>query len=308
MISSKVQALRELTKDFVKRRPMAGKRIDTVCLILWAWLMLWASGVAAQTHNNADEPTEILLGIPPWTEKSHLLQWSTPAIEFVEQQSNVKIKPTSSHDLHGYFSRAAQHEYDVLVAPLHLALFLIRHYQYSPVMILRNNARQLIVTPKGTNIESLDDLTSGSIWVPHALTGGSLVTKRLLKDRSMRLHIHHAHDHWEVLNHLMSGKAKVGTVINTVLAKLDEPSQQQLNVIYRHPIPWEAMVITPTSKQETVLAIFEPLSGKTPDIDRQVVRSFEAVTEKALAELFEKMAPYLLDMEDLLPVPSAKSE
>jgi len=247
-----------------------------------------------------DNVKSVKVGITPWTAKSQMLEWSKPAIEFVESKSNVKIKPASANDLFDYFNRAKHKHFDAMVAPLHLALYLIKHHEYQPILIIENDARQLVVTLKANDITSLDEFKSGVIWLPHPLTGGALFAKRELSKRSIRANIYHANDHWEVINALKSGKAKLGAVLDTVLAKLDEKSREQFRVIHRHPVSWEALVIAPVSKHKEMSAIFEPLIGKSPALNRKVVRSFDPVTEKRLQELFAKMAPYLDDMKAML--------
>lgn len=242
----------------------------------------------------------VTLGITPWTAKNQMLEWSKPAIRHVETQSNVKIKPASANDMFGYFNRAKYKHFDAMVAPLHLALYLVKHHSYKPILIIENDARQLVVTLKANDVTSLDDFKSGVIWLPHPLTGGALFAKRELSKRSIRANIHHANDHWEVINALKTGKAKLGVVLDTILAKLDEKSREQFRVIHQHSASWEAMLVTPEGKHKEMFTIFEPLIGKSPTIDRKVVRSFDPVTEKRLQELFAKMAPYLDDMNVML--------
>jgi len=242
----------------------------------------------------------ISLGVSPWTNKGHILKWSQSVVHHLENQSGKAIRLASADNLQLYMRKAMAQQFDAMFAPIHLALYLIKHHGYRPYATLRSKGNLLIVAVGSPQLSKLEDLKGVEIILPHELSGASLVAKHALREKGIPFTARVVNDHWQVMEALKAGRVKVGAVLDLVYEMQGESFRQFSKEVYRNPISWDALLIFPPKANSALESVFEPMLN-APELYKHT--KFEgtfALSDAELEAMFESLAPYLKDLQGII--------
>lgn len=233
----------------------------------------------------------IKLGVSPWTTPQLLHAWLEPMRIRLEKETGQAFIISSAANHQQYLQKNIAGEFTVAQVPMHMSLYLIKYHNLIPVLFGRAGVKTYIITMKHGDVNSLADLNAYPYLLPDPLAIVSFMTKEALQDNPPK-YFQHSNNHWSVLQYLMEGRFKAGSVLSPMYDGLAEPVRKQFKVLYESPYEFDGMYLMPaTSSLESRKRIIKTLSGFKPST-KSVVQKIEPVTNNELQYWFKLMGKY----------------
>jgi len=258
-----------------------------------------ALSVACTFASNATAQQSVVVGMSPWTHQDILFKWARPVVSYLEDASGLKLRLASAQDLGQYFDKAAAHQFDFMIAPLHFGLHLIKHSEYKPLAYLHTGTRIVVVANVDAGIHSLNDLHGRPVLVPMDVSIGRIMAKYDLGARSIQAKLVEHKDHWKVIEKLRRGKGAAGVFMRNLYFMTDEAFREKNAIIYENPIVLNGLLLSVPNGPDASKMVDALLQFHTDD-PRALLKSAERITPELLADLYDKMAPYLAELSNVI--------
>lgn len=251
--------------------------------------------------SHAATQQSVIIGMSPWTHQDILFKWARPVISYMENASAMKIRLASAQDLGQYFEKAKSYKFDLMISPMHLGLHLIKHHNYTPLVLMHTGTQIVMVGNVDAGVHSLNDLQGKSVLVPLDISIGRLMAKHELSVRGIQANLVEHKDHWKVIEGLRRGKGAAGVFMRNLYLMKDEAFRKKNVIIYENPVVLNGFLLKAPNGPDASKIVDALVQFHTDD-PRALLKSAERITPELMADLYDKLAPYLKLLEqEVLP-------
>lgn len=254
-----------------------------------------ALSVTCTFASNASAQQSVVVGMSPWTHQDILFKWARPVMDYMEKASGKKIRLASAQDLPHYFEKAVAYKFDLMIAPLHLGLHLIKYNNYKALAYLHTGTKIVMVANVDSGIHSLNDLHGRPLLVPADISIGRLMAKHELSVRGILAKLVEHKDHWKVIEGLRRGKGAAGVFMRNLYLMKDEVFRKKNAIIYESPIVLNGFLLKAPNGPDASKMVDALVQFQTDD-PRALLKSAERITPELMADLYDNMAPYLAEL------------
>ena len=236
-------------------------------------------------------------GVSPWTSGQLLHAWMTPVLKHLEASTNDDYLLASGSSLHDYLVRAAEKEFDVIMIPMHMGLFLIDRFRFKPVVFVRGGATIHLVANVNEPIYSIHDLKGETVSTadPIAITG--MMTEDFLKNNKIPVKWRYAGNQWRIVDSLVKGEAKAGSIVGKIDTMSSSKLKDKLRLLHTFPVKLDGLILVSNDvEDERVERLSEMLVNFNPP-DGSLIKSIDLITQIELNEWNEIMSPYFSLMQ-----------
>lgn len=218
--------------------------------------------IALASPSGADDK---ILGVSPWTSGQLLQAWMAPVLSHVEQGTGDDYHFKSASSLNEYLMKAAQGEFDLVMIPMHMGLFLIEYFDFKPLVFVRSDVNVMLVTHVGTDYHQLSDLNGATISMsdPIAITG--FLTEDLLDDANLVYEKRYFGHHWKLTDGLVKRDIAVAPIVSNHYEQRSNTASKKLRVLHRFSKHLDGIMVLPSSakpaevkRMQAVLSAFKP--------------------------------------------------
>ena len=239
-------------------------------------------------------------GVSPWTSGQLLHAWMNPVLLHLEQSTNKDYQLTSAKSLNDYLVKAANNEFDVIMIPMHMGLFLMDRFRFKPVVFVRGTASIYIVANSNFPIYTLHDLKGMTLSTadPIAITG--MMTEKLLNENKIPFQWQYAGNQWNIMDQLLKGEVQAGPIVGKDNFLTHIKFKNKLRLLYTFPIKLDGiMVVHGDVSDRRVEDLAELLVKFIPD-EQSMIKSIDLITQVELNEWNQIMSPYFNLMQKRL--------
>lgn len=252
--------------------------------VIWG-LLLFAPPVLAQAP--------VKFGISPWTTPQLLQAWAKPVEKALEKQTGVAFQISSSANLQKYLLAAVDGQFEMMQAPMHLGLYLIRHHNFKGVMFSRAKLKLILVTRRALSIDHLGQLKGTSMAVSGPVAIATLVVKEAMVNKLFEAQLVPERNHWQAMESLHQKRTHSAVVVDYLYGRLSSPLKSRLKVLYEFPVILDGLILTPpNSSSEFRANIHNALKNFKPH-KSSLLKSFEKITQSELNEWYDVMNAYV---------------
>ncbi len=252
--------------------------------VMWVFLLF-------SPHLLAQKP--VSFGISPWTTPQLLQAWAKPVEEALEKQTGVAYQISSSANLQKFLLAAVDGQFEVLQAPIHLGLYLMRHHQFKGVMFSRAKLKLILVTRKELSIDHLAQLKGTLMAVSGPVAIATLVVKEAISNKLFEAQLAPERNHWQAMEALHKKRTHSAVVVDYLYGRLSQPLKSRLKVLYEFPVVLDGLVLTPANSSADAQAnIRNGLKDFKPH-KSSLLKGFEVITQQELNEWYEVMNAYV---------------
>lgn len=238
-----------------------------------------------------------VLGVSPWTSGQLLQAWMQPVLDHVEQETGYNYQFKSGPNLHGYVVRVVQEEFDLVMIPMHMGLFLVEHFDFKPLVFVRADVNVMLVSHKEAKYEQLSDLNGAEIGIADPISITGFFTEELLKQHYINFNIRYYGHHWKLTDGIIKKDIVVAPIVGNHVKQKSGKTSEQLKIIHLFPENLDGIMLLPpdtplpeVKKLQAVLAAFEPS-------DHSMIKRIDAVTKKELDQWRDMMKKYFPEMK-----------
>jgi len=256
--------------------------------------------VALSSSSGADDKT---LGVSPWTSGQLLQAWMAPVLSQVEQGTGDDYHFESASSLNEYLVKAAQGEFDLVMIPMHMGLFLIEYFDFKPLVFVRSDVNVMLVTHAGTDYHQLSDLNGATISMsdPIAITG--FLTEDLLDGANLVYEKRYSGHHWKLTDGLVKRAISVAPIVSNHYEQRSNTASKKLRVLHRFPQHLDGIMVLPSSakpadvkRMQAVLSAFKPAPTSMIKGMDSVTREELKIWRAWMSQYFPRMKQRLLEL------------
>lgn len=219
----------------------------------------------------AEGREKIVFGINPWSDEKRLLEMYKPFIDYIQKECHREIQFVVSKDYED-MKRLLQ-EGKVDFASLSPNLYVETKNVFPELIYIgtttayksdgknENSYKSVIITKKGTNIETLNDLKNRSFgFTDKQSTSGFLFPSYYLKKNGINIDDFKIHyflkKHHKIVESLVSGSIDAGATYDDALENGIRKYGDIFKVLHiSEPIPYDALVMLPNLDKKTATTI-----------------------------------------------------
>ena len=244
-----------------------------------------------QVDEDQKSGVPVKLGVSPWSNPQLLYAWIEPMRAELESQTGYAFSVSSAANHEQYLIANIEDKFNVAQVPMHMSLYLIRYHQFIPVLFARAELRTYILTAADSGINTLSELNEYEYLLPDPLAVVSFMTKEALPNKPLNT-FNHSRNHWSVLNALLDGEYKAGSVLSPMYDGLSPAMKNKFKVLYRSAYNFDGVyLMSPRSTVESRENVFKILNGFEPQT-KSIIKKLEPVTEKEMQYWFATMGHY----------------
>lgn len=126
------------------------------------------------------------VGVAPYLSTRALLTVHKPVQTYLQERLGTQVDIFTAPDFRAFYDNMVQGDYDLAIAPAHLARLAQREHGFVPLVRYTSGGRGLLVVKQGVNIASIDDLRGQVVAAPDRLAFGTVVVFEWLRARGIR--------------------------------------------------------------------------------------------------------------------------
>jgi phosphonate transport system substrate-binding protein len=148
-------------------------------------LLLLALSVASGATIKA--PAKALsVGVAPYLSTRALLEVYRPLQTHLQGRLGMPVELFTAADFRSFYENMVQGDYDLCLAPAHLARLAQIEHGFVPLVRYTSGGRGLLVVKQGSNIARIVDLRGRTVAAPDRLAFGTVVVFEWLRARGVR--------------------------------------------------------------------------------------------------------------------------
>ena len=211
---------------------MAGNktfRLNISSAVLVAMLG-WAAPVAAE---NASSTVE--MGVFPYLSTRALLELYEPVRVYLQAELHRPTHLFTATSFKAYAERVQAGEYDVLVAPPHMARLAQREAGYIPLTMYTRELRGVVVVAKASPIKTLAELKGKHITTPSKIALVTIMGGQLLRDNGLfteaDTQLKDVGSHSNAVLAVQRGEAEAALTENAALQQMPQDLRNSVRII-----------------------------------------------------------------------------
>lgn len=206
----------------------------TLCCFGFALSFSLASGFAA-SQGQANEDKALIFGIVPQQSATRLAQVWVPMMAHLSKQTGVKITFATAKDIPSFEACLAKGAYDLAyMNPYHFTVFNQTSGYKAFARQANKKLKGIIVVPKSSDYQSLEDLNKKEIAFPSpAAFGASVIPRAEMKQRDMNVSPIYVRSHDSVYRSVASGLFPAGGGVMRTFGNIPEGLRGKLRILYK---------------------------------------------------------------------------
>lgn len=231
-------------------------------------------------------------GVSPWTSGQLLHAWMSPVIKHLESGTKNDYQLASGSSLHDYLVRAAKNEFDVIMIPMHMGLFLIEHFEFKPLVFVRGEASIHLVANSEEPIYTVQDLKGVTLATadPIAITG--MMTESFLREQKIPSRWKYLGDQWSIVDSLIKGESKAGPIVGKVDTMSNSKLKNKLRLLYTFPVKLDGIMLVNASASDTTVRKFSEVLTRFHSSPDSMIKSIDPISADELDDWKALMSPY----------------
>ena len=238
-----------------------------------------------------------VLGVSPWTSGQLLQAWMQPVLKHLERETGYNYQFKSAPSLNDYLVRVVEDEFDLIMIPMHMGLFLKEQFRFKPLMFVRSDVNVMLVTHMDSMYKNLADLNGADIHMADPISIAGFFTEGFLEKNNIVFNKRYFGHHWKLTDGLIKREIAVAPIVNNHIKQKNGKTSDQLNILHLFPEKLDGIMLlppqAPTSemkKLQAVLSVFRPS-------DHSMITKIEPVSKIELQEWHKMMSKYFPKMK-----------
>ena len=234
-----------------------------------------------------------VLGVSPWTSGQLLKAWMQPVLEHLEKETGYNYSLKSGASLNEYVVKVAEEDFDLIMIPMHMGLFLTEYFAFTPIVFVRSDINIVLVTHKDGPYQKISDLEGAEIGIADPISIAGFFTEDLLAQRGIKFQKRYFGHHWKLTDGLIKKKITVAPIVNNHFKQRDGKTSEQLKILHSFPLNLDGIILLPprarlseVKKIQAVLSAFKPS-------EHSMINVMEPISEKELIQWKAKMQKYI---------------
>lgn len=189
----------------------------------------------ATTHGQTSEEKTLVFGIVPQQSATRLAQVWVPMMAHLSEQTGVKITFATAKDIPSFEACLAKGAYDLAyMNPYHFTVFNQTSGYKAFARQANKKLKGIIVVPKSSEYQSLDELNKKEIAFPSpAAFGASVIPRAEMKQRDMIVSPIYVRSHDSVYRSVASGLFPAGGGVMRTFGNIPDGLRDKLRILYK---------------------------------------------------------------------------
>jgi phosphonate transport system substrate-binding protein len=189
----------------------------------------------ATTHGQTSEEKTLVFGIVPQQSATSLDQVWVPMMAHLSEQTGVKIAFATAKDIPSFEACLAKGAYDLAyMNPYHFTVFNQASGYKAFARQANKKLKGIIVVPKSSDYQSLDELNKKEIAFPSpAAFGASVIPRAEMKQRDMIVSPIYVRSHDSVYRSVASGLFPAGGGVMRTFGNIPDGLRDKLRILYK---------------------------------------------------------------------------
>lgn len=189
----------------------------------------------ATTHGQTSEEKTLVFGIVPQQSATRLAQVWVPMMAHLSEQTGVKIAFATAKDIPSFEACLAKGAYDLAyMNPYHFTVFNQASGYKAFARQANKKLKGIIVVPKSSDYQSLDELNKKEIAFPSpAAFGASVIPRAEMKQRDMIVSPIYVRSHDSVYRSVASGLFPAGGGVMRTFGNIPDGLRDKLRILYK---------------------------------------------------------------------------
>jgi len=272
------------------------KLVGMLCIV-----QICAMACLASEPNNKPATDLLTWGVTPLANGRLHLIWAKPVIENLTKRTGLKVEFASARNLSLFLESVVRGEYDVVNLPLHIALYLMHHHNFKPVVRLKANANIILISKKLEFGGGFTDLSRMSLVLPDRISMAGFLAQDYFLSQDTNISVSYTDNHWQVVEEVLKGQEKIGAVVNTLLDVVSAGTRQQITVLHSFETEWvlaNIMLVRPGTSEILIKRLQYGLEGEYPN---SPIYEIEAVSKEDLNRDFNQLDEYVEIIRERMP-------
>ncbi len=237
-------------------------------------VLAWSCMTIANPLHNTDRFHTVSIAIPPWVNPNANRIW-IKQINDRGTPNKLRVRLGSPDDYKALVLKGIANEYDFLILPQHIGLYLWKHHGFHIIASGELDANVVIVSTQ-PDIQTISDLKHKRIGFPDPIAYVTIAAERFLAGQSLDFETHYLARHDIVLKQVIKGKVDAGAVVEQAFRTLDKPYRSSLNRL--HTLTTTSLVLA-LAKPATESNIQQKMTNTLLDTNLEKLKLFPEWSE-----------------------------
>jgi ABC-type phosphate/phosphonate transport system substrate-binding protein len=239
-------------------------------------------------------------GVSPWTSGQLLHAWTQPLIKHLEARTGNDYLLASGENLHDYLLKAAKGEFDVIMIPMHMGLFLVDKLKFKPLAIVEAQVAIHLVVNNDSNIFSVWDLNGTTLSTSDPIAISGMMTHRFLQEQNIQITWEFLGNQWRIIDALLKGEASAGPIVGRMDTLTESKLKAALRLLHTFPVKLDGlMIVGPDVSDGEVRKLSDALVS-FKSLDTNIIKGIGPFTDADFKKWNDIVSPYFPIMQERL--------